>query len=64
MNKDTDKVVDFCRYRERQMRARGQPFAQQPAHPLYLPVPFPIFVPVPILWLPYWTMMRSQHSST
>jgi hypothetical protein len=61
MNKDADKVVDFCRYREWQTRA--QPFAHPraaPAHPLFLLVPFPVLVPVPIIWFPYWTVMRSS----
>ena len=61
MNRDTDKVVDLCRYRERQTRAREQPFAHPraaPAHPLFLLVSFPVLVPVPIIWLPYWTMLR------
>jgi len=60
MNKDTDKVVDFCRYRERQTGA--QSFAHPraaPAHPVIL-VPFPVLVPVPIIWFPYWTVMRSS----
>ena len=63
MNKDTDKVVDFYLYRERQTRARGQPFAHPraaPAHPPFLLVPFPILVPVPIIWFPYWTFMWSS----
>jgi hypothetical protein len=63
MNKDTAKVVDFRLYRARQARARGQPFAHlraAPAHPLFLLVPFPVLVPVPIIWFPYWTMMRSS----
>jgi len=61
MNKDTDKVVDFCRYRERQARAHGQPFAHPRAalaRPLFLLAPFPVPVPVPIIWFPYSTMMR------
>jgi hypothetical protein len=63
MDKDADKVVDLIRYRERQMRARGQPFEHPraaPAYPLFILVPFPVLVPVPIIWFPYWTMMRSS----
>jgi hypothetical protein len=63
MKKDADKVVDFCRYRELQTKVRQKAFAHpRPAraHPLYFPVPFLIFVPVPIMWLPYSTMMHSR----
>ena len=63
MNKDSDKVVDFCLYRERQTRARGKTFAHPRAalaHPSFLLVPIPVLVPVPIIWFPYWTKMWSS----
>jgi hypothetical protein len=57
MSSDNDKIVDFRLYRERHKRVPRQSFTHSraaPGHPLFVPVPFPFLVPVPIVWFPYW----------
>jgi hypothetical protein len=57
MSSDNDKIVDFRLSRERHKRVPRQSFTHSraaPGHLLFVPVPFPFLVPVPIVWFPYW----------